>query len=112
PLVAALRPAVLDCHVAAFHIAGFLQALMECGHHRLVAGGRGGVEKPEHRQRRLLRAGGERDDRRNAAQQREELTPVQLAKLHPISTGSDRPATYRNGRELSGHVLARTWPPR
>src|SRR5580704_10137936 len=69
----ALGPAKLDCHVLAVDKAGFLQALAE----RLGFLGIWGstVKKPDHRQRRLLRAGGERPRGYRAAKERDELAP-------------------------------------
>src|SRR5262245_4956059 len=55
-------------------VAGFLQALTECGHHWHVAVRRCAVEEPDHRHCRLLRARRERPCRR-AAEQRDELAP-------------------------------------
>src|SRR5262245_46457082 len=52
-IVLPLRPAVLDRHVLALEVAGLLQALTECGHHRYVAVRRCTVEECDHRHRRL-----------------------------------------------------------
>src|SRR5262249_26091486 len=91
----ALRPAIFDRHVAAFDVAGFLQGLTECSRHWLVSGRRLGVEKSDHRHRRLLRARRERPRDGRAAEQRDEL-----AALHSITSsavassvdGTERPS--------------------
>src|SRR5580704_3020277 len=87
----ALGPAKRDCHVLAVDKAGFLQALAE----RLGFLGIWGstVKKPDHRQRRLLRACRERPPGGRAADQRNELAPP-----HSI-TSSARPSS------VSGMVM-------
>jgi hypothetical protein len=53
-----LGPAVFDRHVLAFDVARFAQALAECGSPETRARlGRAAAEEPNHRHRRLLRAG-------------------------------------------------------
>ena len=59
-IVLALQPVVLDRHVLAFNVAGFVEAFAERGCIARIAIGRPGREKRDHRQRRLLRASGER----------------------------------------------------
>src|SRR5262249_1105511 len=76
-IVLPLRPTVLDGHVLALDIAGFLQALTECRNHRHVAVRRCTVEESDHRQRRLLRPRRERPYHRRAAEQRDELAALQ-----------------------------------
>ena len=48
-----LSPAVFELHVAAFDVAGLAKTLAEGGGHMRIFPGRGGVEEPDHRQRRL-----------------------------------------------------------
>src|SRR3984885_10963472 len=73
PVRMALGPAKLDGHVLPVDKAGFLQTLAE----RLGFLGIWGstVKNPDHRQRRLLRAGGERPRGYRAAKERDELAP-------------------------------------
>src|SRR5262249_30903589 len=71
-IVLVLGEAVDDCYVLALHIADVFEAQAECAQtvgHRVR---RSGVEQPNHRHRRLLRARRERP-RRRAAEQRDEL---------------------------------------
>ena len=65
PIELILGPAVFDRHVLALDIAGLLQALAKCAQTvRVIASGDRGVEEPDHRHRRLLRARRERPRRR------------------------------------------------
>jgi hypothetical protein len=59
-IVVALQSVVLDRHVLAFDIADFVEAFAESGHITRVGVGRPVSNKPDHRQRRLLRSRGER----------------------------------------------------
>jgi hypothetical protein len=43
------------------------------------------VEKPDHRHHRLLRMRRERPSRSRAAEQRDELAPLQSIELHPLA---------------------------
>ena len=72
-IVLALQPVVLDRHVLAFDVAGFVEAFAERGHKARGGIGRPASDKPDHRQRRLLRARRERPSRRRAAEKRDEL---------------------------------------
>ena len=76
-------PAILDRHVLALDKAGLLQALAECAQAIRERVGRCGVEEPDHRHRRLLRARRERPRRRRAAEQRDEL-----AAFHSITSSA------------------------
>jgi hypothetical protein len=58
-------------------VAGFTQAFSKCLYVVGVRLGRAGVKKSDHRQRRLLRACGERPSHR-AAKQRDELTALHV----------------------------------
>jgi hypothetical protein len=53
--------------------SGFAQALAECGDVGRERHGRCPIEEPDHRNRRLLRAGGERPRCRRSAEKRDEL---------------------------------------
>ena len=76
PIEAVLRPAILDCYVPAFDIAGFGEPLAERLHETRNRSKRLRVENPYHRQRRLLRARRQRPHRCRAAEQRDELAPL------------------------------------
>src|SRR5262249_36594006 len=72
-----------DRYVAALDVTGFAQPLAKCGDGpRVAALGRSGVDEPDHRHRRLLRAHRERP-RSRAAEQRDELPP-----LHSITSSA------------------------
>jgi len=69
-----LGPAVCDRHVLALDIAGILQALAECAQKVRGRVRRCGVEEPDHRHRRLLRARDERPRHRRATKHTEKFT--------------------------------------
>src|SRR5262249_22991731 len=71
-VVLVLRPAILDRHILALDVAGFTNALPECGQIARTIGRRA-AEEPDHRHRRLLRARRERPRHRRAADERNEL---------------------------------------
>src|SRR6516165_3181172 len=74
-IVLVLGEAIDDCYVLALHIANLFEALAKCAQtvrHRV---GRSGVEQPNYRHRRLLRARRERPRHRRAAKQRDNLPP-------------------------------------
>ena len=54
-IVLTLQPVVLDRHVLALDVAGFIEAFAERGHKARVGIGRSVSDKPDHRHRRLLR---------------------------------------------------------
>src|SRR5215475_3463461 len=54
-IVSAFRPAVFERHVLTVDVTGLSESLPERGHIVGPFGGGGGVEKPDHRHRRLLR---------------------------------------------------------
>jgi hypothetical protein len=62
----AVRPTVFDRDILAVDIAGFLQALLECGHEWLPLGARVAAEDADHGQRRRLRLHRERPRSRRA----------------------------------------------
>jgi hypothetical protein len=108
--MSALEPVVLDRHVLGFDVPGFVDAFAECGHITRGSIGRPVSNKPDHRNGSLLRMRRERP-RRGAAEQRDELAPLQLIELHPlaqptrgqhialvrIKSGARRNAAFRPG---------------
>jgi hypothetical protein len=104
PTELVLRPAVFDHDVLALDIASFCQALAKRGQDACVLARCPGVEKPDHRQRRLLRARCERP-RRRTAEQRDELAPLQwLNSIWLALAGSPRQHN-RSARSRSGALL-------
>src|SRR6516162_765027 len=74
-IVLGLQPVVLDRHVLAFDVAGFVEALAKRGHVARVGIGRPVSDKPDHGHRRLLRARRERPRSRAASQYDEIASP-------------------------------------
>src|SRR5262249_46552021 len=74
-LVSAFRPAILDRHVLAIYVAGFLQSLAKRGCVEGIPLWRCAVEESDHRHRRLLRARREGPSGRRAAEQADERAP-------------------------------------
>src|SRR6516162_5602021 len=74
-VILAPGPAILDRHVAALDIPGFVEALADRGHHGCVPLRRPAVEEPNHRHGRLLPACRKRPCCR-AAEQRDEFAPL------------------------------------
>src|SRR5262249_58955920 len=72
-----------DRHVPALDIAGVFEALTKCAQTARECVRRCRVEEPDHRHRRLLRAGRERPRRSCAAEQRDEL-----AAFHSITSSA------------------------
>src|SRR5262245_26490683 len=71
-----LRPSILDHDILALDVAGFTNALTECGQLACTIGRRPrAAEESDHRHRRLLRTRRPRPRGRRAAEQRYELTP-------------------------------------
>src|SRR5262249_1062871 len=70
----------------------------------LVGVWRGGVEKPNHRHRPLLRASREWP-RCRAAQKRDELPPLQSIELHSVPASQGRITGYRIAEDQSAGVL-------
>src|SRR5215831_7808730 len=81
-VVLVLRPAILDRHILALDVAGFTNALPECGQIARTIGRRA-AEEPDHRHRLLLGARRERPRDCRAAEQRDEL-----AALHSITSSA------------------------
>src|SRR5262245_4910002 len=78
-----LRPAILDHDILALDVAGFANALPECGQIACTISKRRAAEKSDHRHRRLLRASRERPRGGRAADQRQEFAP-----LHSITSSA------------------------
>jgi hypothetical protein len=75
PVVLTLRPAVFDRYGLALDIAGVFEALTKSAQALRHPVRRSGVDEPDHRHHRLLRARRERPRHRGAAEQRYELAP-------------------------------------
>src|SRR6516225_4200078 len=73
-IVLGLQPVVLDRHVLAFDVAGFVEAFAKRGRIARVGLGRPVSDKPNHWHRRLLRARRKRP-RSRSTEQRDELAP-------------------------------------
>ena len=106
PIVLTLSPAIFHRHVLPFGVPAILQSLMECCECIGGLARRSAAEKPDHRDRRLLRVRRERPRRSRAAEQRDELAPPQPIEMHPL------PLQGRQGSGLggvkSGGACART----
>src|SRR5215813_11523792 len=74
-----LRPAILDHDILALDVAGFTNALPECGQKTCTIGRRPrAAEEPDHRHRWLLRAHRKRPGDRRAPEKRDEIAPFHL----------------------------------
>ena len=76
---------VLDRHVLAFDVAGFVEAFAERGRKARGGIGRPVSDKPDHRHRRLLRARSERPRYRHTAEKRDELASLHVSPLRATS---------------------------
>src|SRR5262249_45481884 len=74
-VVLVLRPAILDRHILTLDVAGFTNALPECGQIACTISKRRAAEEPDHWHRSLLRARRERPRGCCAAEQRYERAP-------------------------------------
>jgi hypothetical protein len=74
-IVLAFQPLVLDGHVLALDVAGFVETFAERGRKARGGIGRPVSNKPDHRQRRLLRTRRERLCGGCASDHRDELAP-------------------------------------
>jgi hypothetical protein len=77
PTVVSLRPVVFNRDVLSFDVAGFGEALVECGHQRCTGAGRRTAEIPDHRHRLLLRTNDERPGCGGASTKDQEIAPIQ-----------------------------------
>src|SRR5208337_165355 len=101
--IVALQPMALDHHVLAFNVAGFFA---ERGNITRVGMGRPEAEKPDHRQRQLLRARRQWPRCRCAAEKRDELAPPKMTEAHFAATGSSTaPHPTQNEASRSGGVV-------
>src|SRR5450631_3141327 len=75
PIIMAFRPAVFNRHITALNITGFGQASVKSTNSLAPRHKRFAIEKPDHRQRKLLRASGRRPCNCRAAECRDELPP-------------------------------------
>jgi hypothetical protein len=80
-VVLVLRPAILDHDILALDVAGFANALPECGQIAGTISKRRAAEKPDHRP--LLRTRRERPRGHTAADEDDEVAPPD-AKCHLI----------------------------
>src|SRR5215475_2313043 len=95
-IVLVLRPAILDHDILALDVAGFANALPECGQIACTISKRRAAEKSDHRHRRLLRARRERPCRCCATEQRDErAAPHSITSSARASSdgGTVRPST-------------------
>jgi hypothetical protein len=101
-VVLVVRPEVFGRHVPALDIAGFGKALVERAHtgHNQIR--RSGVEEPDHRQRRLLRARRERPCC-HAAEERDEI-----AAFHSITSSARSKIDGGTARPSASAVLKLT----
>src|SRR5262249_28270970 len=89
-IVLVLRPAILDRHILAFHVAGFTNALPECSKKECTIGRPQAAEESDYWHRWLLRPRRERPRRRRAAEQGDERAAPHRSN-HSI-TSSARPS--------------------
>src|SRR5262249_45193075 len=99
-------PAILDRHVAALDITGFVEALAERGHHGCVPLRRPAVEEADHRHRRLLRPRCERPCGYTAAEKCDEFPPPHGASPKAKDGSVARIATKRALYDRAGVIGA------
>jgi hypothetical protein len=100
--LASLGPAIFDCQVLALDEACVFEALAKSAQPSRMPVRRLRVEKPDHRNRRLLRSRRGRP-RRRATEQRDELTRCPLMGMHLIpSRVRNASLGYRIGADQSG----------
>src|SRR5262245_47029226 len=86
--MASFRPAIFDRHILALDVPRFIQALPEGDHPRSRFGfWQPGIDDPDYRHRRLLRARRERP-RRRAAEKHDELAPPDHSITSSAATSS------------------------
>jgi hypothetical protein len=78
----ALEPVVLDRHVLALGVAGFVETLAERGSKGRI--GRSGIDESHDRHHRLLLCARRERPRRHPAEQRDEFASSQLIELHSV----------------------------
>jgi hypothetical protein len=87
-IVLALQPVVFDRHVLAFDVPGFVEALAKSSRKARGGIGRPVSDKPDHRQRRLLRLCSERPSCRRASEKGDELTSSHLGPRDAVHGSS------------------------
>src|SRR5262249_21344926 len=96
-IVLTLQPVILDRHVLAFDVAGFVEAFAKRGCIARVGLGRPVSDKPNHRHRPLLRTRRERPRCGRAAEECDELATVHSitssARASSVS-GTVRPRAF------------------
>src|SRR5262245_59122475 len=86
-IILAVEPVVLDQHVLALDVAGFVEALSKRGRRTRRGFGRPSVDESNHWYRLLLRLRRNRPHRRCAAKQRDELAALQRCD-HSITSSA------------------------
>jgi hypothetical protein len=92
-IVLTLGPTVFDRHITPFHVASFGQTLAKYRHLRREWPRQSRAEKPDHRQRRLLRLRGERP-RRRPAEKSDELAPLPVEHGAPSLRQKNSPRAF------------------
>src|SRR5215471_10169507 len=106
-VVLVLRPAILDRHILTLDVAGFTNALPECGQIACTISKRRAAEEPDHWHRSLLRARHERPRRRAAEKRDERPTPHSIASSASASkrSGIVRPSVLAVFRLITNSNL-------
>jgi hypothetical protein len=81
---------MLDRHVLAFDITGFVEAFAECGHIACGGIGRPDADKRDNRHRRLLCARREQPRHSRTAERSNEFPPAVLIAIGPSIGGHAR----------------------
>ena len=81
-IVLAFKVVVLDRHILAFNVAGFVEPFAKRGRNGRGVIGRSVCDKCDHRQRRVLRARGERPGSRRSPKQCDKLASAQMIWPH------------------------------
>src|SRR5215475_14072979 len=115
-IVLVLRPAILDHDILALDVAGFANALPECGKVACTISKRRAAEESNHRHRRLLRAHRERPRSRSAAEQRDKRAALYLrshsisSSARPVSgSGTLSPSALAVLRLMTSEYLSARW---
>jgi hypothetical protein len=102
-IVSTVGPAIRDRDIPALNETCLAEASAVRSYLTRETFRRPAVEKADHRHRRLLRARRERPRCRNAAEQSDELAPLQLTELHSVPSSV---AGYRIGEDQVRGVAA------
>src|SRR5262249_35939593 len=106
--IVSLCPAIFDRYIAAFDETDFAYPGEKGGQWRVRPTGRGRIDEPDHRHRRLLRTRRERQCRGRAAEQRDELAPVHsiTSSARASSVGGiSRPSAFAVLRLITSSYL-------